>query len=201
MVKQRQGYQFIIHEPAKTWIIEDKCGGCGKPKTDWKRSTRWKCCSTDCTEKYVRECTSFGWGEYRLRVFRRDNFTCAMCGQKPIPTQIEFEKVYNRQGEHTSWNKKIVPIENPTETDYASHLIGDHIVPISLYGEEWDMNNIQTLCISCNKIKTRGDMGKIAQLRIKEELGRAGQKFLDRIEQEEREKSEKFKYDIDTEPL
>lgn len=88
-----------------------------------------------------------------------------------------------------------------TEYDYASMLIGDHIHPIATGGEEWDMNNIQTLCIPCNKKKTKGDMGKIAQLRIKEELASAGQKFLNRLEEEEREKSEKFKYNIDTEPL
>ena len=201
MVKQREGYKFIVHEPAKTWLAADKCAGCGKEKKEWKRSTRWKCCSTECTDKYVRECTSFGWGEYRLRVFRRDKFTCAMCGTKPIPMQTEFEKIYNSDGEHTSWNRKLVPVEEPTEYDYATMLIGDHIQPIALNGNEWEMSNIQTLCIPCNKIKTRGDMGKIAQLRIKEELGKAGQKFLDRIEIEEREKSESFKYNIDTEPL
>lgn len=195
MVKQRQGYQFIIHEPAKTWITEDKCGGCGKPKTEWKRSTRWKCCSTECTEKYVRECTSFGWGEYRLRVFKRDNYTCAKCKQKPTPMRYE----YNIAKQGYMW----MPID-PTEAipdDYARHLIADHIHPIALGGEEWDMNNIQTLCKECNKKKTRGDIGKIAQLRIKEELTSAGQKFLNRLEEEEREKSEKFKYNIDTEPL
>lgn len=181
MVKKRQGYQFIIHEPAKTWLATDRCGGCGKPKNEWERSTRWKCCSTECTEKYVKECTSFGWGEFHLRVFRRDNYTCAICKKKPIPMHTEFEKIYNSVGEHDGWKPKKVPIENPSEYDYASCLIGDHIRPISLYGDEWDLKNIQTLCISCNKKKTRVDAGNIAKQRLKEKLANAGQKFFEEI--------------------
>lgn len=179
MVKKRQGYQFIIHEPAKTWLATDKCGGCGKPKNEWKRSTRWKCCSVECTEKYVKECTSFGWGEFRLRVFRRDNYTCKMCGKKPVPMNKEFEKTYDGAGKHDGWTPKKVPIDNPSEYDYASCLIGDHIQPIALNGDEWDMSNIQTLCISCNKLKTKGDAGKIAALRTKEKFMSAGQAFLE----------------------
>ncbi len=41
-------------------------------------------------------------------------------------------------------------------------LIGDHIIPIALGGEEWDLKNIQTLCIKCDKVKTKEDHGKIA---------------------------------------
>lgn len=181
MVQQREGYKFVIIEPAKTWLAEGKCAGCGKPKDEWKRSTRWKCCSTDCTNKYMKDCTYYGWPDLRIKAFKRDNFTCAKCGQKPTPTQIEFEKVYNSQGEHTSWNKKIVPITDPREHDYATMLIADHIHPIALGGDEWDINNIQTLCKECNKLKTKKDIGKIAQLRTKETLERMGQKFLEEL--------------------
>lgn len=178
MVKKREGYRFVILEPAKTWLAEDKCAGCGKPKTEWKRSNRWKCCSTECTETYVKGCTSFGWGEFRLRVFKRDNYTCKMCGKKPAPMTTEFEKIYNTVGQQDGWKPKKVPIENPSEYDYASCLIGDHIKPIALGGNEWDLENIQTLCISCNKHKTKIDAGKIARERFREQLTNAGQKFL-----------------------
>ena len=47
----------------------------------------------------------------------------------------------------------------------AWDLIGDHIKPISLGGDEWDLNNIQTLCSECNKIKTKADQGDIAKQR------------------------------------
>lgn len=44
-------------------------------------------------------------------------------------------------------------------------MIADHIIPIALGGDEWDINNIQTLCIKCNKKKTARDMADIAKLR------------------------------------
>ncbi len=46
-----------------------------------------------------------------------------------------------------------------------SDLIGDHIEPIALGGDEWDINNIQILCQKCNKIKTKEDAKKIAKQR------------------------------------
>jgi len=60
----------------------------------------------------------------------------------------------------------------------TSKLIGDHIIPIALGGDEWDINNIQTLCEKCNKIKTAIDIKEIAVLRKKEKLQAKGQKFL-----------------------
>ena len=41
-----------------------------------------------------------------------------------------------------------------------SGLIGDHIIPIVVGGEEFNKNNIQTLCIKCSKIKTVEDNKK-----------------------------------------
>ena len=46
-----------------------------------------------------------------------------------------------------------------------SELIADHIIPISLGGEEYNLDNIQTLCIECHKLKTASDIKKIAELR------------------------------------
>ena len=45
------------------------------------------------------------------------------------------------------------------------NLIGDHIKPIAIGGEEFDINNVQTLCIKCNKIKNAKDTKKIAKKR------------------------------------
>lgn len=44
-------------------------------------------------------------------------------------------------------------------------LIGDHIVPIALGGLQWEMENIQTLCVGCDKMKTRDDHKLIAKAR------------------------------------
>lgn len=43
----------------------------------------------------------------------------------------------------------------------SSRLIADHIKAIALGGDEWDISNIQTLCASCNKLKTAEDMKRI----------------------------------------
>ena len=37
----------------------------------------------------------------------------------------------------------------------------DHIKPIALGGAEYDINNVQTLCIACHKLKTKEDMKMI----------------------------------------
>jgi 5-methylcytosine-specific restriction endonuclease McrA len=57
-------------------------------------------------------------------------------------------------------------------------LIADHILAIALNGEEWDINNLQTLCVECNKIKTAEDMIKIAKLRDIEKKQSNGQTLL-----------------------
>ena len=41
----------------------------------------------------------------------------------------------------------------------------DHIKPIALGGEEFNLDNLQTLCLNCNKIKTASDMKDIAKER------------------------------------
>lgn len=39
---------------------------------------------------------------------------------------------------------------------------GDHIIPIALGGEEFDLDNVQTLCYHCHKRKTKSDVFNIA---------------------------------------
>lgn len=47
-------------------------------------------------------------------------------------------------------------------------LIADHIVPIALGGPQWDINNIQTLCLDCNRTKTAHDAADIAAVRAQD---------------------------------
>jgi len=54
-------------------------------------------------------------------------------------------------------------------------LILDHIIPIACGGEEFDENNLQILCKYCNKIKTKRDHKKIAEVRHKEKIIIRGQ--------------------------
>lgn len=160
MVIKRQAYKLVILEPAKSRIARGECPSCGKPKSKWKRSTRWYCCSKKCTAKFHKYFYVVGWPDLRNKVFKRDKFTCVNCGTKPTKEYESFSS-----GKTESY------------PDY-SKLIADHIKPISLGGEQWDPINVQTLCIQCNKIKTKKDAGDIAkERRINRKLSK-GQKQL-----------------------
>ncbi|HET6580711.1 MAG TPA: HNH endonuclease signature motif containing protein, partial [Methanoregula sp.] len=39
----------------------------------------------------------------------------------------------------------------------------DHIRPIAMGGDQWARDNLQVLCVRCNRIKTARDLGRIAQ--------------------------------------
>ena len=60
----------------------------------------------------------------------------------------------------------------------AINLIGDHIKPIALGGEEFDINNVQTLCMGCDKIKTKQDQKKIARERRIEKVQEKNQTLV-----------------------
>lgn len=77
---------------------------------------------------------------------------------------------------HYNGKDELVSIHKDT-----SKLIGDHIIPIACGSDQWDMENIQTLCEACHKIKTAQDMKKIAQLRVIEKNQAKGQKQLSQV--------------------
>lgn len=51
--------------------------------------------------------------------------------------------------------------------ELSHNLVGDHIIPIALGGNEFDINNVQTLCKRCDKIKTAQDRKDIAEFKRK----------------------------------
>ena len=130
----------ILNKQQRKWLDSSCCPMCGLPKKDWKRRIDWTCCSTDCTTKYSEHILV--WQYWKLKSFKRDNFTCVKCGEKP--TQED-------------WHKKVIPD--------TSKLVGDHVIPIAIGGEEYELDNVQTLCIKCNKIKTKEDAKRIALYR------------------------------------
>jgi len=158
MVKQRENtFVRIIQEPALSRIKNNQCPVCGKPKSEWNRRTDWRCCSPKCTEKFEDFCIIRDWSKLRQKCFERDNYTCVKCGLQPKHTK-------------DSWRKE--------GTIKDGELVADHIIPIALGGEQWDINNLQTLCIKCNKIKTKEDAKNIAKLRRIEKKLSNGQKQL-----------------------
>ena len=85
-----------------------------------------------------------GWPALRLKCLERDDYTCKLCGFKP-----EIPEVYKTTFPHQIDSFK------------SSNFVADHIKPIALGGDEWDINNLQTLCLLCNKKKTRQDIIEI----------------------------------------
>jgi len=133
------------------------CPSCGKPKSEWKRRTDWTCCSVECSRKYWDELVvARNWAEMRVKVFERDGFRCVRCKSKPVRVVIDYRRMDD--------GGVVEEFVNTGQVD-SSLLVADHVVAIALGGEEWDMDNIQTLCKWCNKEKTRIDIGKIARLR------------------------------------
>lgn len=186
-MKKREIYKIIISEEAKRRINEDRCPSCGKPKKDWNRRTDWKCCSVECTERFEKDKIIRSWPELRWKAFKRDNFTCQYCKTKPIKIaeninmgDKDFKKYAEKYYRVITYYKEKKKEKNRLQAIIIddSRLIGDHIKPISLGGDEWDLKNVQTLCESCNKRKTRSDAFWIAKQRRIEKKLIKGQKEL-----------------------
>ena len=138
-MKQREVWVKKYTRIQQKRINNRECPNCGKHKSLWNRRTDWTCCSKKCSDDFYKsKFAVLDWSEFRLKAFKRDNKTCAICGKQEIS---------------------------------SSALVGDHIIPIACGGEEFDLDNIQTLCLDCNKKKTKSDMKLIANHRKCEKLG------------------------------
>jgi 5-methylcytosine-specific restriction endonuclease McrA len=113
----------------------------------------------------------------KAKLPKPDGKHCIICGKELPPKRRKYCSIecwqnwykgidgrYNWQT--TKWeamqrdNQKCVKCGKDGE-------VVDHILPIALGGEEFDMKNLQTLCGDCNKDKTRNDIRAIAELRRK----------------------------------
>jgi len=180
LLHKREGYKVVVFEPAKSRIKNNQCPSCGLSKDLWTRRKDWRCCSVKCTTEYQKMYIAYGWKDLRFKALMRDKFICSHCGKEP-----EYVE------ERCWWQEGFEDFKNRLEKDFivksysqesrligdryrkfwfakipdASQLVGDHIIPISLGGAEFDINNVQTLCKPCNKIKTANDMKEIARFR------------------------------------
>ena len=109
--------------------------------------------------------------DLRDKAFRRDRFKCAHCG-KSFCTKEHVNDFFKK--EHVkSQGKSIFDFSRDEHGEYflvglPSELIADHIKPLALGGDEWDINNIQTLCSKCNREKTAEDFRRIKSLKASE---------------------------------
>lgn len=94
------------------------------------------------------------WLNIKKEAIKRDDFKCVNCGKQPF---IRIKMAFSKGGKYPV---KVISDRRP---DYK--LVGDHIIAVALGGEEYDVNNVQTLCISCHKIKTKEDMRKIKEFK------------------------------------
>ena len=173
MIVHREGHAIIFSDQAKQRIAADQCPHCGKPRAEWTRRKDWRCCSTECTNKFWQEGVIVkSWSDLRAKCFKRDHHTCKKCGYKPWKINLHTVKIMRRDS--IQWEFEVKSID-PTD---SSQLIADHIRPIALGGPEWDINNLQTLCATCNKAKTRRDMGKIGIQRQVDKALKDGQMQL-----------------------
>lgn len=53
--------------------------------------------------------------------------------------------------------------DKKTMYEQASEFVVDHILPIAMGGAEFDEDNLQVLCVECDKKKTAKDMPKIRE--------------------------------------
>lgn len=144
----REVYKRVFTPIAEQRIREQACPNCGLPKSEWKRRTDWRCCSKECTGNFWKDHVEIlDWSVIRSMVFKRDNYVCAICHKRFVISESEDFLMGD-----------------------TAKLVGDHIVPIAVGGSEFDMDNVQTLCIDCNKIKTAQDMKVIAKYRRKEKI-------------------------------
>jgi hypothetical protein len=113
------------------FVEEGHCQWCNKELTG--RATRYCAGKKDPYYGYYRECAIYflNWWcsrrAYARATFIRDNFTCRKCGLRPMR-------------EDKPWLPDI------------SQLECDHIVPVAKGGET-EMENLQTLCRTCNRKK------------------------------------------------
>ena len=131
--------------------------------------------------------------EAKAKLPKPDGKHCIICG-KELPKR---RRKYCSDECFNKWYEKILPRmdwsvlrEKALKRDHYTCvkcgkkyadlrlMIVDHIVPIALGGKEFDLDNLQTLCWECNKIKTKEDMKKIAELRRKIKIFSDGQKQL-----------------------
>jgi len=167
-MKKRKGYQWIEDRKDNQGKLLCLIPTCDNLRQKHKtRPTYRKYCS----EHVYSDIWDFtSWKTIRENAFKRDNYSCVKCGdnRKEIKVSTKQKRMSNKV-EFLSGREK--PKYEFYDYSYLfTNFIGDHIIPISLGGDEFDIDNVQTLCIKCNKIKTAEDQKKIAVQRRKEKI-------------------------------
>jgi len=149
MVKQRENHRTIKERRNSEGILLCLIPNCNNLRVKYKTSNQMR---NYCSEHTYNDLPNLSWQNLREQALKRDNYVCVKCGSDGTITKKEKDYIYGGYKNYT----------------YSEKFVVDHIKPIALGGDEWDINNLQTLCFKCNKIKTREDIRKIANLRKSE---------------------------------
>ena len=127
---------------------------------------------TPLQEKRIHSSECPNCGKHKSQWTRRTDWTCCSkkCSEEFYDSKLVVKdwkelrlKAFKRDDYICAMCKKRDP--------NTSALVGDHVIPIAIGGEEFDLDNIQTLCLDCNKIKTKSDARLIAKYRKCERMG------------------------------
>lgn len=122
----------------KEHLARRACPVCGRERSEFPDGTNTICCQPSCSSAYWSQ-ERPTVGEMRRLVLLEQEGKCARC-------RGEITVSHDAEGRH--------PLHP---------FILDHIRPIAMGGDQWDVRNLQVLCARCNRIKTARDMGAIAR--------------------------------------
>ena len=138
IVVSREYRRYSNTPEERVRLSRKACPNCGCERVNFNFGNRnAMCCKPPCSAEY--------WSKQR-------------------PTISEMRRlVRDEQNGKCAHCKKELHEFNANECLHIIHpYILDHIRPIAMQGDQWARENLQVLCIRCNRIKTARDMGKIA---------------------------------------
>ena len=176
LIHKRQGIKFLMPDGWQEKIDKSICPVCSKPN---KR--QWRTCSTKCTVEFWKH--AYWSSKLRDKCFERDNYKCVNCRQKggyerendPLEEikarKKRMEEKFKETGKQlfkdmAELQEEDIKSWKPKEWITTSGgLEADHIIPIALGGNEYDLKNLQTLCERCHKRKTAREGKEFAKAR------------------------------------
>jgi len=186
MVNPRENIKYDI---PKEWITNFKKGCCPVcAKTKFEFDKRMKVyCSKKCRKEYSKRiCT---WQELRDRVLKEKGEICQSCRKNQKQLEKEKQDYKDKQKQEFIKNHPEVLEQRRKELmeqaeDYYQKALNlkpnsiflyeeinelpyqydsfevDHIIAVKNGGDMWDEKNLQVLCYTCHKEKTKKDMKK-----------------------------------------
>ena len=93
---------------------------------------------------------------------------------KWVPRESDGDVFWYYESTCKKCGKVLATLTEKGYWDCNPEFICDHIVPLFKGGKDWhvdpEMTNFQTLCVECNKVKTRSDVSKPKVIKQKLDL-------------------------------